>query len=52
MGIQLYRKKNKQNPYMINKSQRCETVTLLKSLKLVPLKFYQYHWYNYYTDTF
>ena len=33
----MYRKKNKHNQYMINKSQRFKMVILLKSLKLVPL---------------
>ena len=33
----LYREKINQNPYMINKIQRCKMLTLLKSLKLVPL---------------
>ena len=33
----MYKKKNDQNPCMINKNQRCKIVTLLKSLKLVQL---------------
>ena len=33
----MYRKKNNQNPYMINKNQRNKMVTLLESLKLASL---------------